>query len=191
MTKIENGPISDEQERQDRDVIILSSEDVDGDHNHDDEVEEEQGVSLIANISNEDSSHDGDTPTPSFTCADLWWIAGLTLAFEALTCFFRFGLHLQSTRDTARLARYTFGLRIHHGYLGIALLLTMTTRCCWWRWAHRRLPFFVRVWCFRVGWSLILSDASHHFLVLWPVTGSPQFDIFYPDDNKGGDGDRL
>jgi hypothetical protein len=28
---------------------------------------------------------------------------------------------------------------------------------------------------------LIFSDLAHHFIVLWPITGSPEFDIIYPD----------
>ncbi len=42
---------------------------------------------------------------------------GLVLAvlFEAITLAFRFGLNLQSTRDTDGIAAWTFGLRVHHG----------------------------------------------------------------------------
>jgi hypothetical protein len=29
------------------------------------------------------------------------------------------------------------------------------------------------------GSALLFSDLAHHFLVLWPTTGSPQFDLFY------------
>ena len=32
-----------------------------------------------------------------------------------------------------------------------------------------------------LGAALFLSDMVHHFLVLWPVTGSPQFDLVYPE----------
>ena len=31
-----------------------------------------------------------------------------------------------------------------------------------------------------IGIALALSDAVHHFLVLWPIVGSPQFDLVYP-----------
>jgi len=38
-----------------------------------------------------------------------------------------------------------------------------------------------RWWWIRVvGWALLISDLTHHFAVLWPVTGSPQFDLVYP-----------
>jgi hypothetical protein len=98
---------------------------------------------------------------------------GLGLAFalvvEAATCLFRFGLDLQSTRDTALIARLTFGLRIHHGYVGLLLVLLSLLQ-----------PGLWRNVALMVGLSFIVSDFIHHFLVLWPITGSPQFDLTYP-----------
>ncbi len=102
---------------------------------------------------------------------DIYWIIGLTLLFEGVTCFFRFGLRLQSTRDTGFIKRLTFGLRIHHGYLGLlaaggALLVPP--------------EYWLRAWLLRGGIALVVSDLIHHFLVLWPITGSPEFDLTYP-----------
>ena len=102
---------------------------------------------------------------------DCYWIIGLTILFEAITCLFRFGLGLESTHDTQELGRFTFGLRIHHGYIGgimvmVAFLFSSD------RFLHR--------WLLRVGGALIASDLAHHFLVLWPVTGDPHFDLAYP-----------
>ena len=92
-----------------------------------------------------------------------------TAVIEALTCILRFGLRLQSTRDTATMARFTFGLRIHHGYVGVCFLVVG-----WFlgasHWKHALMIF---------GAALLLSDLIHHFLVLWPINGSPQFDLFY------------
>src|SRR5262249_17367099 len=50
---------------------------------------------------------------------------GLCLAvlIEALTAALRFGLHLESTRDTVAIGTYTLGLRVHHGYIGVFLML--------------------------------------------------------------------
>jgi len=31
---------------------------------------------------------------------------------------------------------------------------------------------------------LFLSDIVHHFLVLWPITGNPEFDLFYPKNHR-------
>lgn len=106
------------------------------------------------------------------TRLNLYWILGLTLLMEGLTCFSRFGLGLQSTRDTAALKRYTFGLRIHHGYFGVVLVLVAV------------LVFSegsTRNWLLRIGGALFLSDLIHHFLVLWPITGDHQFDLKYPE----------
>lgn len=93
----------------------------------------------------------------------------LAIAIEAATIGLRFGLRLESTRDTAMIGTMTLGLRIHHGYIGVF--------------------FVVLGWCFPLGlrhalWvvgiGLILSDLAHHLLVLWPITGDPQFDLVYP-----------
>lgn len=95
----------------------------------------------------------------------------LAVVFEAATLFCRFGLNLQSTRDTRWLARWTGGLRIHHGYIGAAALppaLFMPVD-----------PLVGQVGIVIAG-GLLLSDLAHHFLVLWPLTGSPQFDLSYP-----------
>jgi hypothetical protein len=35
-------------------------------------------------------------------------------------------------------------------------------------------------WLWILAFSLIASDLIHHFLVLWPLTGSPHFDLTYP-----------
>jgi hypothetical protein len=102
---------------------------------------------------------------------DIYWMLALTLLFEAVTCLFRFGLHLQSTRDTGVLRHLTFGLRIHHGYIGLLLIIAAPV-----------LPKggFLQTWCLRIGAALVLSDLVHHFLVLWPITGDPAFDLTYP-----------
>ena len=43
------------------------------------------------------------------------WAIALTLIFEVITCVMRFGLKLESTRDTAStIGRMTCGLRSHH-----------------------------------------------------------------------------
>jgi hypothetical protein len=48
----------------------------------------------------------------------------LTITLELITLALRFGARLESTRDTAStIGRLTFGLRIHHGYVGLAIIL--------------------------------------------------------------------
>ena len=114
---------------------------------------------------------------PRLARGDLLWIAGLTLGFEIATCLLRFGFHLESTRDTSFLARLTFGARIHHGYVGTLMLAVGFL-----------LPTDspARTWLLRIGSALALSDLIHHFLILWPITGSPQFDLTYPPVPPGG-----
>lgn len=98
---------------------------------------------------------------------------GLTIAFELLTCVLRFGLKLESTRDTASvLSHLTCGYRIHHSYLGGVMMLVAAI--LW-----NRNPRLMS-WCLAIGLGLFFSDLIHHFFVLWPIFGSPQFDLTYP-----------
>ncbi len=97
----------------------------------------------------------------------------LTLLFEVLTLVLRFGLQLESTRDTAStIGLLTFGVRIHHGYCGALLVLIA--------WGISREAPRLSRYGYVLGGALFLSDMIHHFLVLWPLTGSPQFHLFYP-----------
>ncbi|MDP6467037.1 MAG: hypothetical protein QF918_04835 [Pirellulaceae bacterium] len=103
----------------------------------------------------------------------VWWSLALTFIIELVTVVLRFGLQLDSTRDTAStIGRLTFGIRIHHGYCGLALMLA----ACF---LISRFPRLAR-WGLIIGLALVLSDLIHHFLVLWPLTGSPHFDLTYP-----------
>lgn len=102
------------------------------------------------------------------------WTAALTVIMETVMCVLRFGLDLQSTRDTAStIGVLTFGIRIHHGYIGLAML-----------------PIAVKLWhrspvkaryILVVALALFASDMIHHFLILWPITGSPHFHLVYPE----------
>ncbi|MEO2020110.1 MAG: hypothetical protein ABGZ53_37745 [Fuerstiella sp.] len=101
------------------------------------------------------------------------WAIAFTVIFEVITCAMRFGLRLESTRDTAStIGRLTCGLRIHHSYIGVVIMLL----ACW---LWDRYPK-ASWWMLAIGLGLFFSDLIHHFLVLWPVVGSPQFDFFYP-----------
>lgn len=97
----------------------------------------------------------------------------LAAILEGVTVFFRFGLGLEASKVTASTeGRLTGGIRLHHGYFGVAAILVAAA--VW----HRRPA--VAHWLLVVGVALTLSDAVHHFLVLWPIVGSPQFDLVYP-----------
>lgn len=98
---------------------------------------------------------------------------GLTAIIELICVILRFGLRLESTRDTASTIGWlTFGIRIHHGYCGLVLIVVASLLLA-------RYPRLAR-WGLVIGWALVLSDLIHHFLVLWPLTGSPHFDLTYP-----------
>ncbi len=74
--------------------------------------------------------------------------------------------------NASTIGTLTFGYRIHHGYIGL-LLIPLGI-------ALDEGRYRVGWLCFVIGVALFLSDAIHHFLVLWPLTGSPQFDFVYP-----------
>lgn len=91
---------------------------------------------------------------------------------ELGTLFCRFGLDLHATRDTAStIGLLTGGVRIHHGYIGLILMIASI----WLR--HRPKAF---EWLLIAGLALFVSDAIHHFGVLWLLTGDPEFHLVYP-----------
>lgn len=95
----------------------------------------------------------------------------LTLLIEFITCLFRFAFQFESTRDTILISKITFGIRIHHGYIGILMIL-IAILCL-----KKQTYSVVLV----IGLSLFFSDIIHHFFVLWPIINSPQFDLLYPN----------
>jgi hypothetical protein len=128
-----------------------------------DEADEAQGI-----------RSNGGRPIEPFNYRHLWLqIAILTAVLELLTIGLRFGLKLESTRDTAStIGRVTLGVRIHHGYCG-ALLIVVA-------WGLSQTHSKITKVGYVLGWSLLFSDAIHHFVVLRAITGSPQFDLLYP-----------
>ena len=101
-------------------------------------------------------------------------VAVVTGIIEAVSIFLRFGLDIVASRDTqSTVAPLTGNLRIHHGYIGIVLLLL-----AWF--LFKLYPKTARGLGI-LGAALVLSDLIHHLLVLWPLTGSPELHFFYPN----------
>jgi ABC-type amino acid transport system permease subunit len=90
---------------------------------------------------------------------------------EALTVLLRFGLGWTSPEKTGGIARFTRGWRVHHLYPGIALVLIALLV---------PMPPALRNLAWMSGIMLALSDALHHFAILWPFTGDHEFDLRYP-----------
>jgi len=131
---------------------------------------------------------------------DLWDAAlfGLVgaILFELITVLLRFGLGWTSPERTHRLARFTRGWRVHHGYPGLALLaiapmlglaaqsqgtgmLQLLTAPGWWG------------WLLAAGLVLAVSDLVHHAVVLPLFAGGHEFELRYPDHSRvPGQGDR-
>jgi len=96
-----------------------------------------------------------------------------TILIEGVTLLFRFGLKMESTRDTDFIKVLTFGFRIHHGYVGVLILLLA------WTIRGKLGTYYIPICGIAIG--LIASDLIHHFLVLWPITGDPHFHFRYPE----------
>ncbi|GAF69592.1 unnamed protein product, partial [marine sediment metagenome] len=98
----------------------------------------------------------------------------LTIAIECGTILFRFGFGWKSQEVTvSTVGRLTGGIRIHHGYIGVLLAIAALGLGRYHEAAGGRLLV--------LGIALLCSDLIHHFLVLWPVTGNPEFYLVYPD----------
>lgn len=99
------------------------------------------------------------------------------VVFEILTCVLRFGFAVESTRDTvSSIGQLTMGMRIHRSYTGISCAGLAF-------WLEQQFPkssFHLLA----IGVGLFISDMIHHFVVLWIITGNPQFDLLY--QNKSG-----
>ena len=110
------------------------------------------------------------------------WTVGLTVMFELVTVLFRFGFKLEATRDTKVIARFTRGVRIHHGYWGVPLALfgVLMLGATPIGPAVTFAGLGLSMWLVVLGLALIKSDLIHHFLVLWPITGSHDFHLRYP-----------
>lgn len=102
------------------------------------------------------------------------WLAVLatTVLFEAVTCAFRFGCGMTAREDLGWMRRWTKGVRVHHGYPGIALVGVSFTGT---------LGGPVESAAIIVGWGLLLSDAVHHFVVLPLTVGRTEFDLRFPE----------
>lgn len=99
---------------------------------------------------------------------------GLAFAIEALTIMLRFGRGIRAAEATARLARFTGGRRIHHGYVGLVFLIAAAF-CPQGLWKQV---------CMVLGLGLVISDLVHHIVVLRLATGRSEFDLKYPADES-------
>ena len=96
----------------------------------------------------------------------------LTLVFELVTLVLRFGCGLRAGTVTAPVGRLTGGLRIHHAYVGVLISALVVL-------AGKLLTETAFVWGLALGLGMVASDLVHHFIILWVVTGSHEFHVFY------------
>jgi hypothetical protein len=95
----------------------------------------------------------------------------VAVAIELATIVLRFGGGWKSPEVTRCCSRWTRGWRVHHGYVGVAFVLGALLL---------PMPAAVATIALVLGVGLAISDALHHFAVLWPVTGSHEFYVRYP-----------
>jgi hypothetical protein len=95
----------------------------------------------------------------------------LALLIEAVTALLRFGLGMRAADYEHLLTRPTFGIRMHHGYLGLAFLAAGVLMSV--------VPRFrINLWrsgLLILGIGLLISDALHHLVVLKLATGGTEF----------------
>ncbi len=94
----------------------------------------------------------------------------LVIILELLTCMGRFVIGFSVKEHESAVTALTFGVRIHHGYTGLAFVIVAAavgrfTKCP--RKHLRKVSIF--------GVALVVSDFIHHFIVLYLVTGSTEF----------------
>ena len=93
------------------------------------------------------------------------WIAGI---IEVITIFGRFIFKI-STKDVLMKLMRRYGwkkvIHFHHGFVGLIVVGLAV--------------YFRSSLGVNIGWGLVLSDAIHHFIVLWLIVGDPEFHIVY------------
>lgn len=92
----------------------------------------------------------------------------LAISLELLTVFVRFKFKIK-TKDVLIKIMKHFDLKkivhFHHGFVGIIIFV---------------IAYFYGLFFWAdIGFGILISDAIHHFLVLWPIMGSPEFHVLY------------
>ncbi len=95
------------------------------------------------------------------------------LGFEFVTVVLRFGFKMTSPTHTRRMAKFTNGYRIHHGYPGVVMFMAVPIM----PW-----PTIAGSLVLIAALMLFVSDFLHHAIVLPLCAGGHEFDLRYPSD---------
>ena len=89
---------------------------------------------------------------------------------EIITCIGRFGFDISMKEKEGTITKLTFGVRIHHGYVGAFCLISafVVTR-------FKPTRGFITNLLYIGGWALLISDIIHHFIVLYLMVGKTEF----------------
>jgi len=104
----------------------------------------------------------------------------LAISIEVVTVFGRFVFKIRTKEILIKIMHYFNWKKIihfHHGFVGLIILIVAYIY---------GLNFWVDV-----GIGVLISDAIHHFLVLWPIMGSPEFHVIYKNIKEMEKGEKL
>jgi len=104
----------------------------------------------------------------------------LAVSIELLTVFVRFKFKLR-TKDVLVKIMHHYNwkkvVHFHHGFVGIIIILVAMG-----------LGYGFGI---NIGWGVLISDVIHHFLVLWPIMGSPEFHVLYKNVGEMNKEEKL
>ncbi len=99
---------------------------------------------------------------------NFWFIIITAVIIEIITIIGRFKFNI-STKElwTSLMKHYNrrHWVHMHHVFLGLIIVAISLI-------VKNNLAL-------NLGIGIILSDAIHHFVVLWPLIGSPEFHVIY------------
>lgn len=111
---------------------------------------------------------------------NLIFILVSAILIELLTIFGRFFFKLNSKDTYIRIIKkynIKFMIHIHHLFIGLIIFV---------------FSYYFKSSIFlNLGLGIALSDIIHHFLVLWPITGNPEFHIVYKNPKHFKDEQKL
>lgn len=89
---------------------------------------------------------------------------------EIATCIGRFGFGISMKENESAITELTFGVRIHHCYVG-AFFLPLTFVVTLFKTKRGLITNLLYV----AGWALLIQDIFHHFVVLYLIVGNTEF----------------
>ena len=99
---------------------------------------------------------------------NFWFIIITAVVIEVITIIGRFGFNISTKSLWVKVMKHynrRHWVHVHHVFIGllvVAIALIVKNNLV-----------------LNLGLGVIMSDAIHHFIILWPLIGSPEFHIIY------------